>query len=93
MHCLAEAGADKVLFMMQRQPSNSRSSPFSAGFLLFAAAPVCVVAEPAPAAVSAFNSYISTVESRLAQQHRSQNGFLAPVASPRRARAPAPGRT
>jgi hypothetical protein len=29
--------------------------------------------------VSAFNSYISAVESRLAQQHGSQNGFLAPV--------------
>jgi hypothetical protein len=39
------------------------------------------MAEPTPAAVSAFNSYISAVESRLAQQHRSQNGFLAPLAS------------
>jgi hypothetical protein len=35
--------------------------------------------EPAPAAVSAFNSYISTVEARLAQQHRSPNGFIVPV--------------
>ena len=40
-----------------------------------------LIAEPAPAAVSAFNSYISAVESRLAQQHRSRNAFLAPVAS------------
>jgi len=37
--------------------------------------------EPAPAAVSEFYSYINAVESRLAGQHRSQNGFLAPVAS------------
>jgi hypothetical protein len=29
----------------------------------------------------AFNSYIGAVESRLAQQHRSRNVFLAPVAS------------
>jgi hypothetical protein len=49
--------------------------------LFLVAAPRCVAVEPAPTAVSAFNSYISTVESRLAQQHRSQNGFLAPVAS------------
>ena len=47
----------------------------------FAAAPSPVAAEPALAVVSAFNSYISTVESRLAQQHRSQIGFLAPMAS------------
>jgi hypothetical protein len=40
-------------------------------------APGRVVAEPSPAAVAAFNSYIGVVESRLAQQHRSQIGFLA----------------
>jgi hypothetical protein len=45
----------------------------------FVAAPGCVVAEPPAAAVSAFDSYIATVESRLAQQHRSQTAFLAPV--------------
>ncbi len=39
-----------------------------------------VEAEPAPAAVAAFNSYIGTVESRLEQQHQQQSGFLAPVA-------------
>ena len=36
-------------------------------------------AEPTPAATANFNAYISNVESRLAQQHRSANGFLAPV--------------
>jgi hypothetical protein len=39
------------------------------------------MAEPSSGALSAFNSYISAVESRLAQQHRSQNGFIAPVTS------------
>jgi hypothetical protein len=38
-----------------------------------------IVAEPPAAAVSAFNSYVGAVESRLAQQHRSQNGFIVPA--------------
>jgi hypothetical protein len=45
--------------------------------LLIAAASGCAVAEPSVAALSAFNSYIDVVESRLAQQHRSQSIFLA----------------
>ena len=36
-----------------------------------------VGAEPSPAAVSAFDAYIRTVETRLARQHRSQGDFLA----------------
>ena len=35
------------------------------------------IAEPTQAALSNFNSYIGTVESRLAQQHGTQSGFLA----------------
>jgi hypothetical protein len=69
--------------MMQRQPSGPRilSANFVlCGFLLFAAAPARTQAKPAPAAVSAFNSYISSVEARLAQQHRSPNGFIASLA-------------
>jgi len=38
-------------------------------------------AEPPAAAVAAFNTYIGGVEGRLAQQHRAQRGFLAPVTS------------
>lgn len=38
-------------------------------------------ADPGPAAVSAFNAYVATLESRLARQHRSPNAFLAPMAS------------
>lgn len=37
--------------------------------------------QPAPAALSAFDSYCGTVESRLAGQHQSPNAFLAPPAS------------
>jgi hypothetical protein len=49
--------------------------------LLFVTAPGCVAAGPLPAAVAAFNSYTHEVETRLAQQHRSQSAFLAPAAS------------
>jgi len=35
-------------------------------------------AEPKPAAVSAFNSYIAEVEARLEKQHQSQKEFLPP---------------
>ena len=52
--------------------------------LMFAARSACFGAEPGTAAVSAFNTYIGTVESRLAQQHRSPNAFLDPtVLTPR----------
>jgi hypothetical protein len=40
--------------------------------------PRFLTGEPAPAALSAFNSYCTAVESRLAQQHRSPNTFLVP---------------
>jgi hypothetical protein len=49
---------------------------------LLAAAGICALAEPSPAALSAFNAYADAVESRLARQHQSQDGFLAPLASP-----------
>jgi hypothetical protein len=66
--------------MMQRT-SNSQRLAILCGLLFLTAAPVSLISEPAPAAVSAFNSYISTVEERLAQQHRSQNRFIVPVTS------------
>jgi hypothetical protein len=46
-------------------------------FLAIAATPA--TAEPTPAALAAFNAYVNSVESRLAAQHRSQNGFLVPA--------------
>ena len=48
--------------------------------LAFLAIPSQTRAEPTPAAVAAYNSYVGVVETRLARQHRSQNGFL--VAGP-----------
>jgi hypothetical protein len=41
-----------------------------------AAGPACVALEPTPQAASAFNAYVSEVESRLDRQHRSQEGFV-----------------
>jgi hypothetical protein len=61
--------------------TNSRVSPFIITFLLSISCPVFIPAEPSSAAVSAFNAYIGTVESRLAQQHSSHSAFLAPLAS------------
>jgi hypothetical protein len=61
----------------------SSDSPFPScrfpalfGLLLFLAACVSAQGEPSPAAVSAFNSYVNAVESRLAKQHRSEDSFL-----------------
>lgn len=50
--------------------------------LLILAVPSSMVAEPSAQAVSAFNAYVASAESRLARQHESPSGFLAPVASP-----------
>jgi hypothetical protein len=49
------------------------------GLFILPAAPVCVSADSTPAAASAFDAYVSTVESRLAQQHRSPSTFLTPL--------------
>jgi hypothetical protein len=51
------------------------------GLVILVTATGRIAAEPPAAADSAFNSYIFGVESRVAGQHRSHDGFLAPVAS------------
>jgi hypothetical protein len=61
-------------------PVNFRPRFALSVLFIIAFVPVCVQADPQPAAVSAFNSYVSTIESRLAQQHDSQNTFIAPLA-------------
>jgi hypothetical protein len=70
---------------MKRPPlSDSRTLSLLTGIFLFAifvTAPPRAIAEPPPAAVAAFNSYVTAVESRLAQQHRTPNAFLAPIDS------------
>jgi hypothetical protein len=67
--------------MMTRLLAPSRKLSIVCGLLLFLDAPRLLLGEPTTAAVSAFNAYSKSVESRLAQQHRSRNAFLAPVAS------------
>lgn len=47
-------------------------------FLLITAPPVAI-ADPSPAAVAGFDSYIVQLEARLAQQHSSALTFLAPA--------------
>src|ERR1035437_1243447 len=69
----------KVQTMKFRAFPVSRIGFVLCGLLIWLATHGLVVAEAPPAAVSAFKSYIGTVESRLAQQHRTQNGFIAPV--------------
>jgi len=65
---------------MKRQ-RNTTSRKFCAicGLILLIAGPGSLVGEPPPAAISAFNTYIGILEARLAQQHRSQAGYLAPA--------------
>ena len=86
MHCAGGRGWSKVLVMKPHPISNSQtlSNIFSLCCLpiglAFLAIPSQTRAEPTPAAVAAYNSYVAVVETRLARQHRSQNGFL--VAGP-----------
>ncbi len=47
--------------------------------VLFFTASILAAEEPTPAAIAGFNSYGLRVESRLAEQHESANGFLAPT--------------
>lgn len=56
---------------------NSRLRIFACALLSLSFSPATLKAEPTQAAVAAFNGYTRAVEARLAQQHRSQAGFLA----------------
>jgi hypothetical protein len=46
---------------------------------LFSTASILVAEVPTPAAVAGYNDYVGHVEARLAGQHKSAEGFLAPV--------------
>ena len=61
--------------------THSRKISLICGLLLFLDAPRVLMGQPTPAAVSAFDAYSRSVETRLAQQHRSSNAFLVPAAS------------
>lgn len=51
----------------------------TAGLLLLLAAHGCALGQPAPAATAIFDQYVSAVDARMAQEHASAEGFLAPV--------------
>jgi hypothetical protein len=72
--------------MTGRRFSDSQSFLVMLGLAMLitaVAAPGAAAVEPSPNAASAFNSYISAVESRLEQQHQSPQAFLAPENSSR----------
>jgi hypothetical protein len=66
--------------MMRRWMGTFRISVVLLGLLMAVATSVRVKAEPTAAAASAFDAYVRALELRLAQQHRSSNGFV--VVSP-----------
>jgi hypothetical protein len=68
--------------MTRRQISTLRLLFLIAGLFTFMVAPTGAKAEPTPEAIAAFNAYVKAVESRLAQQHQSLDGFLAPPLTP-----------
>ncbi len=85
MHCFHAPKQGSMHPMKKRfvVPSRKKSllCRLLCGLLFFMDGPRLLMAEPTPAAVSAFNAYCNRVESRLAEQHRSPNAFLAPPAS------------
>lgn len=78
MHCFPAALQGTMQNMKRRILTPNRSVSLAFGLLLFLDATRSLRGEPTAAALSAFNSYSAAVESRLVQQHESQNRFLAP---------------
>jgi hypothetical protein len=65
--------------MKRRIPSRS---PLLTIFALLCLHSQRLFAQPSPAAVAAFNAYTQSIESRLAQQHRSTTNFLSVDSDP-----------
>ncbi|MEO6804525.1 MAG: hypothetical protein ABI286_07165 [Edaphobacter sp.] len=63
--------------MKRRTHSGLLRYPVIFGLLIPVAASGCVAEVPSAGAIAGFNSYVSGVESRLGQQHRSADAFLA----------------
>jgi hypothetical protein len=79
---LLELAQRTMQHMKNRLFAPSRKMSLLCSLLLLLDAPRTLMAEPTPAAVSAFNAYTRCVEGRLARQHRSPNTFLAPTPDP-----------
>src|SRR5579875_3080504 len=62
--------------MIERRLSETRSLHLLCGLILCVTAPRCYAQGPLPATISAYNSYVRAVESRLATQHHSPKDFL-----------------
>jgi hypothetical protein len=72
----------RVQFMTQRSISNFRMRFLGCGLamlLALVAGPKSAAMEPTAGAIAGFNSYSASVEARLAGQHRSRVGFVAPL--------------
>ncbi len=76
------AGTVQVKRMNLGSCSRPRVVPLFSAVLLLLGAPCALIGQPTPAAVATFNAYTAKVESRLAFQHRSADGFLAPATNP-----------
>ena len=79
MHCFRMQARGSILFMTPRPIPGSKwlsVVPAVCALLLCAAPSTAIAAAPTSAAVAAFNSYVAGVETRLARQHQSQDGFL-----------------
>lgn len=77
MHCAAGTRRAMVQRMKRERKDNSKIWAACAMLATCVIMPNRALAEPGAAAVVAYNSYISAVESRLARQHQSMNGYLA----------------
>src|SRR5271165_5790601 len=75
---LSAAPQGRMQIMKRRIFTPNRKVSLAFGMLLLLDATRTLMGEPTAAAVTAFNAYSAAVESRLVQQHKSQNGFLAP---------------
>ena len=69
--------------MKERVSTRTRKSLLFCGALLVLITRSLFALEPTPQAVSAYNAYIATIESRLSRQHVSANAFLAPLSAAR----------
>lgn len=81
MHCVARTRRCIFVCMRRRSFTHFADMHFpialACAVLLLPGATRPLIAQPTPAAVTAFNAYAGRVESRLAGQHRSADAFLA----------------